>query len=51
MIYYFLVLNLFLNRYVDKKRINSFFKIDKIKVKIKIGQYRWSSHNNEIKCL
>jgi len=36
---------------MKNKSINPFFKIDKREVKIKTGQYRWSSHNNETKCL
>ena len=36
---------------MKNKRINSFFKIDKRKLKIKTRQYRYSSHNNEMKCL
>jgi len=36
---------------MKNKRINPFFKIDKREVKIKTRQYRWSSHNNEIKYL
>ena len=34
---------------MKNKRINSFFKIDKRKIKIKTRQYCCSSHNNEIK--
>jgi len=34
---------------MENRRINSFFKIDKRKVKIKTGQYRCLSHNNEMK--